>query len=45
MQSEDGLSGIILTDPWFGEPTDFGNPDQWIISLDGGLAVNTGGQP
>jgi hypothetical protein len=40
-----GLSGIILTDPWFGEPTDFGNPDQWIISLDGGLAVNTGGQP
>lgn len=45
MQSEDGVGGLILTDPWFGSPTDFGNPDLWIVSIDGGLAVNLGTQP
>lgn len=45
MQSDDGVGGLILTDPWFGSPTDFGNPDLWIVSIDGGLAVNLGNQP
>jgi hypothetical protein len=42
MQNEDGLGGLILTDPWFGDIPDFGIPDEWITSLDGGVALNLG---